>query len=275
MKASGRIERAIALLSCLLGLAFLPDANACMCRHAGPFEQVEKSAQVVAHVVVLEHRGGRRPGSMVVEVINAARNARFGERIVVWGDPGNLCRPYISTFPVGTQWILALGGGDRFVPTELDQGRRQFAINGCGEYWIRVRGQSVTGKSKPLSDFLLTIYGVEDVVTIDYEIDVASTLPPLDIHKLTLREANLTFECADALYELTRDRARTSEGIADQFDRFCVQLGYQRFSDATNFFNDQHQTVLRNLVLKQYPKGPFVTRIYDGGGRHPPLFHGY
>ncbi|MEH2051386.1 hypothetical protein [Nostoc sp.] len=49
------------------------------------------------------------------------------------------CRPYVTQFPIGTDWVLALS-------KDLRTEKRELAISGCGEYWLRVDGSNVVGK---------------------------------------------------------------------------------------------------------------------------------
>ena len=128
-----------------------------------PFSEAEKDAPVLVHARVLEYgdyRGGDSPGSMIIEVLTPLRQAKAGERIKVWGDPGNLCRPYVSAFPRGTEWVFALGAERRSPPRQ--HSRQELAIGGCGAYWLAVRDGKVVGElhrarardEMPLDSFL-------------------------------------------------------------------------------------------------------------------------
>lgn len=139
-------------------------AQACMCGSWMPFADAEKDVPVLVHARVLAYGdlNGDSPGSMTIEVLTPLRNAKAGERMKVWGDPGNLCRPYVSAFPRGTEWVFALGGDRRSPPQPQAGARREIAIGGCGAYWLAVRDGKVVGElhrarardEMPLDSFL-------------------------------------------------------------------------------------------------------------------------
>lgn len=45
---------------------------------------------------------------MDVEVLEALAVETPKSVVSISGDPGNQCHPYVSRFPVGTEWVLAL-----------------------------------------------------------------------------------------------------------------------------------------------------------------------
>ena len=134
----------------LLLLAACPAlAQACTCGSWAPFLEASKATPVVVHARVLEYGNyspGGYPVSMLIEVISPVRNAKAGEKIKVWGDPGFLCRPYVSNFPVGTEWVFALGGDSMFMPKQEHPQVREISIGGCGAYWLLVQGGRVIGE---------------------------------------------------------------------------------------------------------------------------------
>ena len=72
------------------------------------------------------------------EVIKKFRGDELKDTIVVWGDYGNNCRPYIHTFQPETNWILALKKN----PSPDASG---YIITICGEYYLPVVNGIVTG----------------------------------------------------------------------------------------------------------------------------------
>ncbi len=72
----------------------------------------------------------------------AARLKR--RRIRIWGDNGALCRPYVSGFARGTEWIFAIAP---LASTKGDPGSApgDYSINGCGAYWLRVENGRIRG----------------------------------------------------------------------------------------------------------------------------------
>lgn len=113
------------LVALFLGAPAL--AQACSCATGAPFSEASARSPLIVRARVLEHGDfldRRLATSMTVEVQQVLKGEMRGRRMKVWGDPGNLCRPYISKFPVGTQWLLAL--------------REDGAISICGVHWLRV-----------------------------------------------------------------------------------------------------------------------------------------
>ncbi len=64
--------------------------------------------------------------------------------IEIWGDSGMMCWPYISEFPEGTTWILALSHGDEQWG-HREESKTDYAISVCGEYSLRLKKNSVIG----------------------------------------------------------------------------------------------------------------------------------
>jgi hypothetical protein len=94
----------------------------------------------------------------IVEVLKGTETRRV---IRVWGDDGALCRPYVSAFPRGTRWILAL-------KRLREPAAQDYVISICGDFWLEVRGDEVVGRvtvaehgrikeSVPLADMLAWI----------------------------------------------------------------------------------------------------------------------
>jgi hypothetical protein len=79
---------------------------------------------------------------MEVEVSEALKGDPKGANVRIWGDTGILCRPYVTAFPVGTEWVFAVHSN----PEKAEGG---YVISACGEYAVRVQKDSVTGKLTP------------------------------------------------------------------------------------------------------------------------------
>ncbi len=50
-----------------------------------------------------------------------------------------LARPYVTEFPVGTEWVLGLRAA-----AKIDAGS-DYSISICGTYWVKVLGHMVQG----------------------------------------------------------------------------------------------------------------------------------
>ena len=80
------------------------------------------------------------PTSMEVEIIEVFKGKEKRKSIIVYGDIGNLCRPYLSGFGIGKFYIIAFGpgldGSNGF--THPDEKLSDYSISICGEYWLNV-----------------------------------------------------------------------------------------------------------------------------------------
>lgn len=107
----------------------------------------------------LRHTGGdeanRQPATeMEVEVLEVLAGEVENKVIAVSGDPGNQCRPHVSIFPVGTEWVPALdyaakskAAVDSHLMPAPDKG--DYSISNCGAYWLAVKDGKVTGDILP------------------------------------------------------------------------------------------------------------------------------
>ena len=119
----------------LLALAAPGAALACSCTWGGPFTKVALGTDliVLADVRSYDHH---RMDVTIVEVLRGIETRRV---IRVWGDDGALCRPYVSAFPRGTRWILAL-------KRLREPAAQDYTISICGDFWLVVRGDLAVGR---------------------------------------------------------------------------------------------------------------------------------
>jgi hypothetical protein len=118
------------------------DAIACDCAWMGPFLTVGPRSSLVVRGRVIGYygKGKESPPAMDLEVLEAFCGENPKSPLRVWGDNGMLCRPYVTLFPVGTEWIFALDG-----PGSKPDMSSGHAISICGEFWLRVEGEKVKG----------------------------------------------------------------------------------------------------------------------------------
>jgi hypothetical protein len=76
---------------------------------------------------------------MEVEVREVFKGAAQPVKIRIWGDTGALCRPYVTQFPIGTEWVFAVS------KENPSKSASDYAISVCGDFWIRTEKDSVTG----------------------------------------------------------------------------------------------------------------------------------
>ena len=132
----------LSLPSCVFAL----DALACSCAVSQGFPR--RSGSVVIAGTVREYlrapRWENRPYAMEVEIDAVLRGQYQARRIVIWGDLGASCVPYVSRFPVGTKWVFAVSG-----PTAIPEfGDENYHFGFCETDWlplldgkVRVSGQ--------------------------------------------------------------------------------------------------------------------------------------
>jgi hypothetical protein len=126
-------------------LWFAPSALACNCAGQDAFVKTAARSTLVVRGKVLEYQWHPadikrdRAQSMVVEVQEIFKGVAQSKRLTIAGDNGMICRRYVSEFPVGTEWILAVS------PDQWSE-KGELAISSCGEYALRVDGSKVQGQ---------------------------------------------------------------------------------------------------------------------------------
>jgi hypothetical protein len=140
-------------LSVVLVALTAGDVFACSCVPlGGSFLKVAPASELVIRGRVLRHTGeGETKTEMDIEVLETLAGKTSQRVVSVSGDPGNLCRPYVSWFPVGTEWVLALEPAIKdarvarqsYFMSEPDKG--DYAISSCGAYWLKVKEGKVSG----------------------------------------------------------------------------------------------------------------------------------
>ena len=127
----------------LLGLLWPLRTDACSCSWAGPLLAVYPRAELVIRAKVLSYHGRSRgiDLAMDVEVLEVLKGTTRASKMRIWGDNGAQCRPYVSGFPLESEWIFAIRTltGGQGSPGD-------YMISVCGEYWGRVSNGSVTGR---------------------------------------------------------------------------------------------------------------------------------
>ena len=135
------------VLALLAMLTFPGPALACSCSWAGPFTRAAPGkALIILGEIQSHHRN-----SMDVTVVEVIRGREERARIRIWGDNGALCRPYVSGFPIGTTWLLAVSPLPDAVTGRPDgfsspPGAPEYAISVCGEFWLEIRGDRALGR---------------------------------------------------------------------------------------------------------------------------------
>jgi hypothetical protein len=91
---------------------------ACSCGGNRSFVTAAKFSTLVVRGKVLTYWSQRKPAkakpnqrppqTMLFEVMEIFKGTVKSRKLFVQGDSGLLCRRYVTEFPVGTEWILAL-----------------------------------------------------------------------------------------------------------------------------------------------------------------------
>jgi len=105
---------------------------ACSCSHHwdDSFSLTAKKSEFVALVKIisfdeyLDHEimgsDGKIPYSMTVEIIKKYKGKENRKRIIIFGDNGILCRPYLSDFILNDYYLISPNPLDNSVNTEYD-----------------------------------------------------------------------------------------------------------------------------------------------------------
>ena len=119
---------------------FVSNIFACECDYQGSFFKVSKNSSFVAEVKVIKYLtfkdiyGKQTPMSMEVEIVDVYKGKEKRKVITVWGDPGNLCRPYLSEFKEGGYYVIAFSpAGKNNYEKSTD-----YSISICGAYWLNI-----------------------------------------------------------------------------------------------------------------------------------------
>ena len=119
---------------------------ACDCDSRGTFLKVAPNTKLVALVKVTKYLTFKdiyevkTPMSMEVEIIEVYKGEETRKTVIVWGDIGNLCRPYLSKFKEGEYYVIAFNGGcdgSKGMAHENEK-TTDYSISICGDYWLSV-----------------------------------------------------------------------------------------------------------------------------------------
>jgi hypothetical protein len=150
-----------AIVISLSVLCAAPAAFACSCAsNDTPFATVAKNSDLVVRGKVLElgsYAPGRRsdsypnglPMTMTLAVQEIYKGKLNSKQIKIQGGEGLSCRPYLSEFSTGTEWVLAIS-----TIKDAQYGKKgELTLFNCGEYRLPVEKDAVKGrinsKNKP------------------------------------------------------------------------------------------------------------------------------
>ena len=119
---------------------------ACDCDSQGEFLTVAPKTKLVALVKVTKYLTFKDiyeekiPMSMEAEIIEVYKEKEARKKVIVWGDIGYLCRPYLSKFEVGKFYVIAFEGGSDGSKgfAHINEKLSDYSISVCGDYWLNV-----------------------------------------------------------------------------------------------------------------------------------------
>ena len=130
----------LTFLLLLFNLSVSQEAFACDCESQGEFLTVAPKSKLVALVKVTKYLTFKdiydkpMPMSMQVEIIEIYKGKESRKTIIVWGDDGNLCRPYLNRFEVGKYYVMAFDNAG--IPYRKTEPETDYAISVCGDFWL-------------------------------------------------------------------------------------------------------------------------------------------
>ncbi|MFT6289026.1 MAG: hypothetical protein ACJA09_003792 [Alcanivorax sp.] len=140
----------LALLLTTSGLAAQPTPEAeCECIWKGSFVDVFPASDLVISATVVGGKGN----SVDLSVDRKLLGADEREDIRIWLKAANYCRPEAETFPIGSQWVMALnridevidGGFNPSTPS-ISYGRiGDYSLSSCGGYWLSQSENLISG----------------------------------------------------------------------------------------------------------------------------------
>lgn len=119
---------------------------ACDCTSEGHFLTVAPKSKFVALVKVNSYLTFKNiynksvPMSMELEIVKVYYGKETRKTVIVWGDNGVLCRPYLNTFSIGKHYVIAFEQGSDSTKTNANKDEKitDYAISNCGDYWLTV-----------------------------------------------------------------------------------------------------------------------------------------
>lgn len=137
---------------------------ACDCDYQGTFLRVAPETDFIALVKVTKYLtfsdiyNKPTPMSMEVEIIEVYKGKEARKKIIVWGDNGILCRPYLSLFDPGKYYVIAFNKGSDGSKGHVHKNEKitDYSISICGAYWLnadiqkQVASGAVTEKQKQI-----------------------------------------------------------------------------------------------------------------------------
>jgi hypothetical protein len=229
--------------------------HACSCNSNEDFLTVAPNTPLVSLVKVTKYLSFKNiydkdiPMSMEVEIIRTFKGEEKRKSIIVWGDNGILCRPYLSQFVLGKFYVIAFetGSNGSNGRGHKDEKENDYAISICGTYWLNANEveKSATGS---ISNTLKTI-SFENLWEF-FNGDKTKELTPKDfkdIYQLALDLPEL-----QKYYHVGKDSAK-KEIVIQYFEK-----GNHNKLDAVKKFGNQIKVLTASEIKKEKVESYFV-----------------
>ena len=158
------MNKIVVLIYCVLNFTCFQKGYACTCDWQGAFLKMANDSEITARVKVVEHLNKIEtyddsiPKQMIVEVLEVLKGSEDRKLIKIWGGIGMSCRPYLSIFSIGSEWILNLEIYDR---RQIEKQNIEYSINKCGETFLKVVNKKLQGILFPENESLIKKGGKE------------------------------------------------------------------------------------------------------------------
>src|SRR5688572_6066371 len=137
------MKKKIVLSILLLLLIGVNHSYACMCFWRGGLLKMAQTDSLTIQAKVNKYLSYSTdkvmnrtfPTSMEVEVVRILKGKEERKLITVWGDEGWACRPYLTAFSIGSEWVLSL--------KRWEDGEYEISI--CGEHYVPIHGGMAVG----------------------------------------------------------------------------------------------------------------------------------
>jgi hypothetical protein len=127
-----------------------PTKKICDClNYEGSFLKAAPSKDLVVLLKVNKYlsyktiNDTKMPLSMEAEIMDIYKGQQMSKQIIIWGDNGALCRPYLSTFDKGGFYLMALDS-IQYADGKLLKEKNNYEISICGAYWLTVDHEKST-----------------------------------------------------------------------------------------------------------------------------------
>lgn len=133
---------------CFSNYSFVPS---CGCEEPKPFINSLSKTKLVALVKIGQYTSylnlaKTSPGSVEVTILKIYKGKEKRKTVKVFGDNGQLCRPYIQNFKPGETWILGLHEGcEEKYFCQHGETKNDFYLHACYKAWLPVSNDSVIG----------------------------------------------------------------------------------------------------------------------------------